>query len=132
MKYKLLRFSLLAIFAMLWGTVFAQDPEVTLDFTSQDIWNIPTGGTNTELETFTDGTYSIRLSATNNYKVNAGYLILGKKDSYLEFPAFSFDVEKIEIVGTSGASASVQQNIFVGEEAICKETTGAKDVTHAY
>ncbi|MCR4810592.1 MAG: Ig-like domain-containing protein [Prevotella sp.] len=34
MKYKLLRFSLLSIFAMLWGNVFAE--EVTLDFTNAD------------------------------------------------------------------------------------------------
>ncbi len=106
--------------------------EVTLDFTSQDNWNIPTSGTNKELATFTDGTYSIKLSAADNYKLNSGYLMLGKKDSYLEFPAFSYDVVKIDVVGTSGASAKVKQNIYVGDVAVSTETESAKDVTNEY
>ena len=32
MKYKLLRFSLIAVFAMLWGSVFAQVPDETITF----------------------------------------------------------------------------------------------------
>ena len=140
MKYKLLRFSLLSILVMLCGgSVFAQDdplsdrtPAVTLDFTTQANWNIPTSGTNTAEGTFTDGTYSIKLAAATNYKLNNGYLILGKTDSYLELPAFSFDVDYITVEGTSGASADVKQNIFVGETAVSTETTGAKNVTNQY
>ncbi len=140
MKYKLLRFSLLCILTMLCGgSVFAQDdplsdrtPAVTLDFTTQANWNIPTSGTNTAEGTFTDGTYSIKLAAATNYKLNNGYLILGKTDSYLELPAFSFDVDYITVEGTSGASADVKQNIFVGETAVSTETTGAKNVTNKY
>ena len=67
-----------------WAT---DDPEVTLDFTSQSYWDIPTSGTNTSLASYTDGTYTIKLYATTNYKLNNGYLILGKKNSYLELPA---------------------------------------------
>ena len=113
MKYKLLRYSLLSMLVMLCGGgIFAalagvneQSPEVSLDFTDKTKWNIPDeGSSNTQLATFTNGTYSIKLSATNNYKMNTGYLILGKKDSYLELPAFNFDVEKIEVVGTGSAS----------------------------
>jgi len=132
MKYKLLRFSLLSMLTMLWGVMFAQEPEVTLDFTSQSNWNIPTSGTNKDLGSFTDGTTTIKLYSTTNYKMNNGYLILGKKDSYLELPAFTFDVSKIEVVGSSGASASVTQNIFVGENAASTETTGAQNVTNTY
>ena len=133
MKNKLLRFSLLSILVMLCG-VFAQaaNPEVTLDFSGQVNWNIPTSGTNKDLATFSDGTNSIKLYSTTNYKMNNGYLILGKENSYLEFPAFNFDVEKIEVVGTSGASESVKQNIYVDDEAVSTETTGAKNVTNAY
>ena len=119
--------------------MFAQDdplsdrtPAVTLDFTTQANWNIPTSGTNTAEGTFTDGTYSIKLAAATNYKLNNGYLILGKKDSYLELPAFSFDVDYITVEGTGGATAEVKQNIFVGETAVSTETTGAKNVTNKY
>ena len=145
MKYKLLRFTLLSalvllcgggIFALGHALTKAQDeaqPEVTLDFTDKDAWNIPTSGSsNKDLASFTDGTNTIKLYATTNYKMNTGYLILGKKDSYLELPAFDFDVEKIEVTGTSGASESVKQNIYVGDEAVSTETTGAKNVTNTY
>ena len=128
MKYKSLRFSLLSIFSMFWGMVFAQEPAVTLDFTSQDNWNIPTSGTNTTLASFTDGTYTIKLCAADNYKLNNGYLIYGKNGSFLELPPFDFDVEKIEVVGRSGASASVKQALTNGNGALlnCAETTGAQ------
>lgn len=115
------------------GSAWAEDPEVTLDFTSQSNWDIPTSGkNNTSLATFTNGTYSIKLYATTNYKLNSGYLILGKKDSYLELPAFDFDVEKIEVEGASNASESVLQNIYVGSTAVSTETKGAKNVTNSY
>ncbi|MEE3384960.1 MAG: pectinesterase family protein [Prevotella sp.] len=64
--------------------------------------------------------------------MNDGYLILGKKDSYLELPAFDFDVEKIEVIGHSGASASVKQNIYAEGVAVSEETTGANGVTNVY
>ena len=117
---------------MLCGNVFAQEPAVTLDFTDKTKWDIPTDGTNKEESSFTDGAYSIKLSSTNNYKMNNGYLILGKKNSYLELPAFDFDVVKIEVVGHSGASTAVKQNIYVGETAVSTETTGANAVTNTY
>ncbi len=114
--------------------IYAQSdtPEVTLDFTDKTAWNIPTSGTNTALGEYTNGTYTIKLYATTNYKMNNGYLILGKKDSYLELPAFDFDVERIEVVGHSGASASVKQNIYAEGVAVSEETTGADGVTNVY
>ncbi|MBQ7443153.1 MAG: hypothetical protein IJS59_04705 [Bacteroidaceae bacterium] len=123
---------LLSLVALVVGTTAWADATVTLDFTSQTNWDIPTSGTNKDEAEFTDGTTTIKLSSTNNYRLNSGYLILGKANSYLEFPAFDFDVEKIEIVGTSGASASVVQNIYVGETAVSTETTGAQGVTNSY
>ena len=109
------------------------DADVTLDFTAAgNDWGIPTSGTNTARTSFTNGDYTIYLYATTNYKANNGYLILGKKDSYLELPAFDFDVEKIEVLGHSGASASVKQNIYVGETAVSTETTGANGITNIY
>ena len=134
MKKALLTKLMLLLCALIAGSssVWAGEPDVTLDFTSQSNWDIPTDGTNKDEASFTDGTYTIKLCATTNYKLNSGYLLLGKKDSYLELPAFTFDVEKIEIVGTSGASTAVEQNIFVGENEVSAKTTGAKDVTNSY
>ena len=131
---KTLRFSLISLLMMLCGTVFAQ--EVTLDFTS-NTWRLPEGNTNKTVDTLTysNGTYEIVLSGStgNGYYYHSnGYLLLGKEGASLTLPVFDFDVEKIEITGTSGASASVKQNIFVGGEAVSTETTGAKDVTNVY
>ena len=116
------------------SSVWATEPDVTLDFTAAGTdWGIPTSGSNNKTRTaFTNGDYTIYLCATTNYKANNGYLILGKKDSYLELPAFTFDVEKIEVLGHSGASAAVKQNIYVGDEAVSTETTGADGKTNTY
>ena len=111
----------------------AQD--VILDFTTND-WNLPETSSNklTELKNFSNGVYTIQLQAADGYYFNNqdGYLMLGKQGSSLTLPAFDFDVEKIEVAGTGTASASVKQNIYVGETAVSTETTGAKDVTNIY
>lgn len=110
-----------------------EELKATLDFTQQSYWNIPTSGTNnTTSASFTDGTYSITLYSTSNYKLNNGYLILGKSGSTLTFPAFTWKTTKILIKGHSGASASVKQNIYVGDTAVSTETTGANGVTNTY
>lgn len=137
---KTLRYFFVAALAMVMGNVTAQ--EVTLDFYSLDSgWNIPSTAGNDEAE-FTNGLFKIKLFAPSggSYKLNdikvdnvltGHYIILGKKDAYLTLPAFSFDVEKIVIEGNSAASASVKQNIFVGDDAVSTETTSAK-VTQTY
>lgn len=106
----------------------------TFDFT-KNYWSIPTDFTQTE-NNFTSPDYSITLKGTENegegYKFGGSYLMLGKQGAYLTLPAFTFDVDKIEVVGTSGASTSVKQNIYVGENAVSTETTGAKDITNVY
>ncbi len=120
-------FSLLTL-ALLTMSAWAQSP-VTLDFTTND-WGLPTAYT-VEEDSFTAGGYTITIAGTEGagYKfseTNQGnYLIFGKSGAYLTLPAFSNDVKKIEVVGRSGASTSVKQNLYVGDEAICTETTGA-------
>lgn len=109
-----------------------EELKATLDFTNQSNWDIPTGGTNKTSASFTDGTYSITLYSTTNYKLNNGYLILGRSGSTLTFPAFTWKTTKIVVYGTSSASESVKQNIFVGTTAVSTETTGAKNVTNTY
>ena len=131
---KILRYSFVALLAM-FGLGNANAQEVTIDFSgSTDNWGIGTTKI-VEEKSFTYGGYTIKLKGTegNGYRwYDTGNIILGKEGATLELPAFSFDVARIDIVGTSGASTSVKQNIFVGEEAVSTETTGAKDVTNAY
>lgn len=107
----------------------AQAQQVSLDFSTND-WGLPEGSANklTESKPYTnsDG-YTVTLQAADGYYFNTqGYLMLGKAGSTLTLPAFTFKVSKIAVVGNSGASASVKQNIFVGEEAVSTETEGAK------
>lgn len=129
---KFLRLSLIALLAVFCGEgAFAQ--EVTLDFTTNN-WGLPVGSSNkgTTAQDFSNGTYTITLQAADGYYYNTSkYLMLGKKNSTLTLPAFTFDVEKIEVVGNKGASASVVQNIYVGDEAVSTATTGAGNTSAA-
>lgn len=112
----------------------ARTPNVTLDFTDNTSWGFPTSkveGANT----YNDGTTTITLKGTtgNGYSFNERdqYLLLGKSGATLTFQSFDFDVDRIKIYGKAGASASVVQNIFVGETAVSTATTGATD-TYTY
>ena len=126
---------LCAVFSSAWG----QTPKVTFDFSTNDVWQLPEGSTQkgTTSATFTNGNYTITLQAESSgyyYSSNQSdsYLMLGKTNATLTFPAFNFKVGKIAITGTSIASEKVKQNIFVGDEAVSDETTGAKNVTNEY
>jgi len=124
----LLRLSLLSILSLFFcGTTVAQ--KVTLDFTTNE-WGFPEGSANKSVDeaTFSNGTYTIKLAGStgNGYYFNTdGYLLLGKTGATLTLPAFDFNVVKIEVVGSSKASANVQQNLYVGETAVSTQTTGA-------
>lgn len=124
---KILRLTLMMLLAMVGMTGFAEDPAVTLDFTS-NTWGLPEGssaGLKTST-TYSNGTYSITLAAADKFYFNTdGYLLFGKSGSTLTLPAFDFAVEKIVVTGNSGASAKVKQNFYVGETAVSTETTGA-------
>ena len=130
---KILRYSFVALLAMIGLNINAQ--EVTIDFSgSEDVWGI---GTTKLVETnsFTYNNITIKLTGTegNGYRwYDSGNIILGKQGATLELPAFNFDVSRIDIEGTSGASTAVTQNIFVGDDAVSTETTGAKNVTNQY
>lgn len=124
MKQKLLMlWTLLLLFV---GAVSAQ--EVTLDFTTNS-WGLPEkSNLGKEAQTFTNGTYTISLEAkSSGYYYNSdGYLMLGKADATLTLPTFNFNVEKIEVVGRTGASTLTLQNIYVGETAVSTETQGSE------
>ena len=125
--FSLLFVALLAMTA--WGA------DVTLDFSTNDAWQLPTSKTVAAAQ-YTNGTYTITVAGStgngyywmNQYKA----LLMGKQGAYLTLPAFSQPVERIEVTGTSGASTAVKQNIFVNGTAVSTETTGAKDVTNVY
>ena len=134
---KTLRFTLMAVMLLVCGAISAQ--EVTLDFTDNSKWKLPTAATR-ESQGFTDGTYTITLaspskSTKEGYKFvsygGSNYLILGKNGATLTLPKFDFAVSKIVVEGNKGASASVKQNIFVGDKAVSAETVGAAEKARA-
>ena len=100
-------------------------------------WGLPTSK-QVEEGSYTNSGYTIKVAgSTGNGFYYADtqqgkYLLMGKSGAYLTLPAFDFDVERIEITGTSGASESVVQNIFVGDDDVSTATTGAKNVTNNY
>lgn len=107
------------------GSATLSAQEVTLDF-STNTWGLPTSN-NKSSASYTDTTtgYTVSFGSSNNgFKFNKEYVIMGKKGATLSLPAFTFDVEKIEVVGKTGASSSTKQNIYVGSTAVSTETTG--------
>ena len=124
---KLLRYSFVALMAMIFGNVSAQ--EFVFDFTDEaNPWNFPTEQFK-ETGSFTKDGKTLVITTTNytRWFSDTKVLLFGKKDATITLPAFDFDVERIDIVGASGASGKVTFNIFVGDEAVSTEVTGAKE-----
>ena len=110
------------------GTVPAGE-YITFSF-SENVFGIDSER-QSEAKTYTYGSYSITITPAGEgnsfyYNTSSQYFILGKQDATLEFNGFDFAVSAIEITGRDAASASVVQNIFVGDTAVSTETTGAK------
>ena len=101
---------LCAVCSAAWGQ------EITYDFTSG--WSVSGNSLTNGTSTFT--------GRGDNFKVNSGYFMMGKNGAYINFPIYDFDVEKIEVVGNSGASAYTKMNIFVDNNAVSTETTGSQ------
>lgn len=125
---KNLRLLLTALLCAVMGQAMAQ--QVTLDFTSNDVWKFPEGSSNkaTEAKAFSNGTYTITLTGSEGegyYYNTSGYLIIGKTGAAVTLPAFNFKVAAIEVVGRTGASGNVTENIFVGDESVSTEVKGA-------
>ena len=126
--------------AMVMGKAFGQ--EVTLDFTLADaenskvsVWGFPAGSSNKTVEekSFTYGGYTVKVAGSEGqgyyWQDKDHYLFYGKEGATLTLPAFSFDVERLEIEGNGSASGSVKFNVFVGETAVSTEATGAQGTT---
>ena len=117
--------------------VIVEDDKTTFLFnTSANEWGFPTSEKWFDEAEFTANGYTIKVAGTNGngyryYTGSSNYLLMGQNGAYLTLPAFDFPVSKIEVVGRDGASGSVVQNIFVGDQAVSTATTGAKE-TNTY
>ena len=122
--------------------VIVEEDKTTFLFNAEgNEWGFPVGSDNKTVEekSFTANGKTIILAGStgNGYYYSAPtsaekYLLIGKEGAYLTLPAFDFEVGKIEVEGAANASSNVKQNIYVGEEAVSTETTGAKNVTNTY
>ena len=103
----------------------------TLDFSSNTGWGFPTAKT-VGPNSYTNGyTVTLQGSTGQGYYFDTDNLLLGKNGATLTLPAFPFKVSKIKVYGTSGASASVTFNIFVGDDAVSTSATSSK-VDHEF
>ncbi len=140
---KILRYSFVALLAMIGLNISAQ--EVTLDFTITDpadetgktsAWGFPASSANKTVDEkpFTYDGWTVKVAGSTGegyyWHDKDHYLLFGKQGAYLTLPAFNFDVERIDIEGNSAASAGTKQNIFVGDEAVSTETTGAQGTNY--
>ena len=107
--------------------------EVTLDFT-QNGWKLPAKADNQTEGKYTYDGITISIDAPKNFYYNSGYLMLKSTNTAigkLTLPAFDFAVEKIEVVGNSGASGSTMENIYVDNTAVSTAQKGS-DKTNAF
>lgn len=109
--------------------------KVTLDFTDgAKTWGLPSKSADgVKSGEFTDGTYTIKLTAANNaYYISGGTaLFIGQKNSTIELPAMNFKVARIEVVGDEGASKNTEANILVGDKEVSTKVKGA-NITAAF
>ena len=114
------------------GSAWAADPDLTLDFTSSWTAGEKDGDESVFTKTISETTYTIKGQGGANFKFSSGYFIVGKTNAYIKLPIVDFDVEKIEVVGRSGASPSVVHNIFVGSTAVSTQVTGLNGTTSSF
>ena len=126
MKQKLLLKSMLLLFALIAGSssVWAVEPDLTLDLTSAWTPGDKDGDESVFTKTISETTYTIKGQGGTNFKFSSGYFIFGKSGAYIKLPTVDYDVEKIVVIGNGGGSSAVKMNIFVGETAVSTETTG--------
>lgn len=116
-----------------WGGNYCIAQEVTLDFT-QNGWKLPVGSTNASTKgEYTYNGVTISFDAPKGFYYSSKYLMLKGKGGIgrLTLPAFNFAVEKIEVVGNSGASPKTKENIYVDNTEVSKEIEGS-DKTNAF
>lgn len=112
-----------------WGGNYCIAQEVTLDFT-QNGWKLSTDNKKPPIKgEYTYNGVTISFDAPKGFYYSSGYLMLKSTKTdvgKLTLPAFSFAIEKIEVVGNTDASKNTKENIYVGNTAVSKETKGSK------
>lgn len=117
-----------------WGGNYCIAQEVTLDFT-QNGWKLPTNKKPATKGEYTYNDFTISFDAPqgfyfNSYQSGHYFLMLKSTNTAvgkLTLPAFNFAVEKIEVVGNSGASGKTMENIYVGNIAVSTAKTGSEN-----
>lgn len=110
-----------------WGGNYCIAQEVTLDFT-QNGWKLSTDNKKPPVKgEYTYNGVTISFDAPKGFYYSSKYLMLKGKGGIgrLTLPAFNFAVEKIEVVGNTGASGSTKENIYVGNTAVSTEKKGS-------
>lgn len=115
-----------------WGGNYCIAQEVTLDFT-QNGWKLPTNKKPATKGEYTYNDFTISFDAPqgfyfNSYQSGHYFLMLKSTNTAvgkLTLPAFNFAVEKIEVVGNSGASGKTMENIYVGNIAVSTAQKGS-------
>lgn len=110
-----------------WGGNYCIAQEVTLDFT-QNGWKLSTDNKKPPIKgEYTYNGVTISFDAPKGFYYSSKYLMLKGKGGIgrLTLPAFNFAVEKIEVVGNTGASGSTKENIYVGNTAVSTEKKGS-------
>lgn len=105
------------------GATTSDELITTLDFTDNTSWDLPTSETSTTTS-YDNGDYEITLAGAHYFQSTNKYLMLRSGGS-LTFPTFDKKVNKIKVVGNSGASTKTKENIYVDEAAVSTETTGS-------
>ena len=129
------KLALLCLMAFVtWGGNYCIAQEVTLDFT-QNGWKLPTNKKPATKGEYTYNDFTISFDAPqgfyfNSYQSGHYFLMLKSTNTAvgkLTLPAFNFAVEKIEVVGNSGASGKTMENIYVGNIAVSTAKTGSEN-----
>lgn len=115
-----------------WGGNYCIAQEVTLDFT-QNGWKLPTSKKPATKGEYTYNDITISFDAPQGFYFNSSqsghYFLMLKSTNTavgkLTLPAFNFAVEKIEVVGNSGASGKTMENIYVGNIAVSTAKKGS-------
>lgn len=116
-----------------WGGNYCIAQEVTLDFT-QNGWKLSTDNKKPPIKgEYTYNDITISFDAPQGFYFNSSqsghYFLMLKSTNTavgkLTLPAFNFAVEKIEVVGNSGASGKTMENIYVGNIAVSTAQKGS-------
>ena len=125
---------MLVLTALICSAASAQD--VVLNFTNAaSDWGIKATSAAKEkgTKTYSNGTYEVTIAGDgkNGFAAYAatdksvGYVLFGKQGASITLPTFEFPVGVVQFIGRNGASTAAKLNVFVGEQAICKETVGS-------